>query len=77
MKDIELVKQNSNHLIVDGPSGDVLVTIHTSLWTCTEIEKESICNKILEVFKYDTNNLCEVKNNFDFCNNCGFCSKGE
>lgn len=54
MADIELIKQKGDYLIIDSPSGDTLITIHSSKWTCSKKETEEYvkaifkkCEKIL------------------------------
>lgn len=42
-----LGKENGDHLIIDDLSGSILVTIHSSQWSCTPKEKEKICKRLL------------------------------
>lgn len=46
-----LSKSNGNHYIIDDPSGDVLITIHSSTWTCSPEETKATCVKILHALE--------------------------
>lgn len=46
-KNFVLGKEGKDHVIIDDPSGDILITIHSSQWTCTEKEISQICRRLL------------------------------
>lgn len=46
-EDFVLGKKGKDHVIIDDLSGNILITIHSSQWTCTEKEKMQICKKLL------------------------------
>lgn len=51
MIDIELRKQKGDYLIIDSPTGETLITIHSSEWSCTKEETKEYVKAIFKIVK--------------------------
>lgn len=41
---------NGQYVIIDDPTGDVDITIHTLQWSIPTEQKEKVCIKILKIY---------------------------